>query len=245
MSVLAKASFDCLMVLPVIPGVLNCLLLPVVLLQGREGTHPWSRQQQPAKVTPIDQGGRSEGDARSQAWDPAPAAAAPSMNQSMHQEQPGVRLSGPGMVSTASKAEHTSLPAVGDYSGMTQPGVSAAAAAAAASAQLSQTQARVAVLEEDKVQLSTQLSAAHSCVQQLRDAEALSKEVAIMPDKTAEEDGQRRQLAHEVTKVGYRAFTDSVVKCRWLHLHSALKAAKLRLCRLGLIAQIQPRAPQL
>ena len=177
-----------------------------------EGIHPpSSRQQQPAKVAPVDQGARSEGKGGSWAGGPTPAAATPSVKQPMHQQQCGVMLSGPGMRSNASEAELTTLPALSDDSEVTQPGISTEAAAAAASAQLSQTQARVAALKRDKIQLSTQLSAAHSCIQQLRDAEALRKETAIMPDQTAEEDQEQRcQLAREVTKVCYSAFTHSI-----------------------------------
>lgn len=206
----AKASLDCLKVLPVFLHMLNCRLIPVALLQGMEGRHPLSRQQQPAKVAPVEQGGRSEGEGGSQARGPTPAAATPSMEQPMHQKQSGVRLSNQGMVSIVSEAKLTTVPAVADDSEVTQPSVTAAAAAAAASAQLSQMQARVAALERDKDQLSTQLSAAHSCIELLRDAEALSKEIAIIPDKTAEEDQEQLcQLAREVTKVG---FTHSITQ---------------------------------
>ena len=185
--------------------VLRCLSLAAFLLQNSKQRHPLSKQQPPEVAT--DPGDRME--QRGGARCSMPAAVSSPVEPLLWRKQSGPKLSGPSTAPIASKLELSLLSAGGDESSSAQASSSTAAAAEAASAKplVSEMQAHIAALEREKTQLSAQLSAAHSSFQELRQAEALSTERAVMLGRAAEEDvAQQRQSASEVTKVGYGNF---------------------------------------
>lgn len=174
---------------------------------------PLSGQQQPPKVaTDLRDGGEQKGGPAG-ARGSMPAASSIPVEQLLGQEKSEPRLSGESTSPTAaSKMELSLLSAGDDESSSTEPGISTAAAEAASAKQLvCEMQAQIAALDMEKTQLSAQLSAAHSRIQELREAEAAGTASAVMLGTAAEEDaGQQRQLASEVTKVHRMAFSNCV-----------------------------------
>lgn len=129
-----------------------------------------------------------------------PAAVSSPVEQLLWRKQSGHKPSGPSTAPIASKLELSLLSAGGDESSLAQ----ASSSTAAAKPLVSEMQARVAALERENAQLSAQLSAAHSSIQELRHAEALSTERTVMLGRA--DVGQHSQSANEVTKVDHGNF---------------------------------------
>ena len=171
--------------------------------QGSKQLHHLIGQQLPKVATDPGGGAEQRGGPRPGARGSMPTAASPAVEQLLLQEQSGLRLSGQGTGPTAFNRELSLLSAGDDESSLSQPCTSAAAAEAASAKQLvSEMQAHIAALHMEKAQLSALLSAAHSSMQQLKDADALGTERTIMLGQAAEEAArQQRQLASEETQV--------------------------------------------
>ena len=173
---------------------------------------PWvgARGSMPTAATPpVEQKGGPGAGARG-----LPTAATPPSEQLLRQERSKPTFSRQGTGPAASKTELNLLSAGDDESSSTGPGTRTAAAEAASAKQLvCEMHAQIAALDMEKTQLSAHLSAAHSSIQELRDAEAFGSERTVMLGKPAEEDvGQQHQLASEVTKVGHCSFS-----CWFMH----------------------------
>ena len=193
-------------------------LAVVLLLQDSKQMPPLCGQQQlPKAVTDLGDRVEQQGGAGAGARGLTPAAASPPVEQLLRQERSEPSLSGAATCPTAaSKIELSLQSGRDDESSSTRPNISTAAAEATSAKQLvCEMRAQIAALGIEKTQLSAQLSAARSSIQELRDAEALGTASTVMLGKAAEEDvGQQRQLASEVTKVCRMAF--SIVRS-WRH----------------------------
>lgn len=139
-------------------------------------------------------------------------AATPAAEQPVREAQPEFSFPGTGTRSAASLTDPKLQSALGEESGLPGPSTSqqhstaAAAAAEDTSAKqllVSEMQARVAALDLDKAELSAQLSAAHSCIQRLRDAEVKGAgQSSIMPAREGEDAQQQHQTASQSVQVG-------------------------------------------